>query len=134
MKSSVNSLQTAIFNRLTTDAALTAKVTGVFDDVTPGQAYPYVTLGEDTSADGGTKTFDGEDVTKTLHVWSRYDGKKEAQEILSLVLESMTREPLLLSGGFSVQFSQLEMLQVFTDADGITRHGVMRLRFRVRNS
>ena len=134
MKSSLGPLQAAIYTRLTTDAAITAKVTGVFDDVTPGQAYPYVTLGEDTSADGGTKTFDSEEITKTLHAWSRYDGKKEAQDILSLVLESITREPLLLGGGFSVHFSQLKMLQVFTDEDGITRHGVMRLRFRVRNS
>lgn len=128
MKSALDPLQTAIYNRLANDVTVTARVTGIFDAVPQGQAYPYVTLGEDTSTDDGTKTFYQEEITKTLHVWSKHKGKKEAQEILSLVLESITSEPLVLTGGFSVQFSQLEMLEVFPDKDDTTRHGVMRLR------
>jgi hypothetical protein len=132
MRSSLSALQTALYNRLIADLTLMSKVTGVFDDVPDKQPYPYVTLGEDTVTDWGTKTFSGEEVTHTLHVWSRGKGKKESQEILSLILEVITREPLLISDGFSVEFSQLDYMQVFVENDGLTRHGVLRLRFKIK--
>lgn len=132
MKSSLWSLQLAIYNCLKADSALTAKVTGVFDAVPSGQAFPYVTIGEDTVIDWSTKTNAGEEVTHTLHVWSRYSGKKEAKEIISLVLEAITREPLVLTGGFFVDYSGLDFAEVFTDEDGITRHGVIRMRFTIK--
>lgn len=131
MKSSLWPLQQALFTCLKGDAALTTKVKGIFDEVPANQTYPYVTLGEDTVVDWSTKTNDGEEITHTLHVWSKYAGKKEAKEILSLVLEAVTRQPLALAGGFSVDFSALDFMEVFIDEDGTTKHGVLRLRFKI---
>lgn len=124
-------LQQSIYSRLSTDIDLMAKITGVFDDVPDGQVFPYVTLGEDTVTDWSTKTNYGEELTHTLHVWSRYKGKKEVKEIMSLILQSITSEPLALAGGFFVNMAQVEFMEVFTDPDGITKHGVMRFRFNI---
>ena len=132
MKTSLWPLQQALFQCLKADTALAAKVKGIFDEVPPNQAFPYVTLGEDTVVDWSTKTNDGEEITHTLHVWSKYAGKKETKEILSLVLEAVTRQPLALAGGFSIDFSALDFMEVFIDEDGITKHGVLRLRFKVK--
>ncbi|MED4586670.1 DUF3168 domain-containing protein [Brevibacillus choshinensis] len=131
MKSALWPLQQALFACLKADTALTSKVKGVFDEVSANQAYPYVTLGEDTVVDWSTKTNDGEEITHTFHVWSKYAGKKEAKEILSLVLEAVTRQPLVLSSGFSIDFSGLDFMEVFIDEDGTTKHGVLRIRFKI---
>jgi hypothetical protein len=130
MKTALLSLQTSLYNRLDNDANLMQKVKGVFDAVPKDQLFPYISLGEDTVTDYSTKTTSGEEITHTLHVWSRYNGKKEAKEIMSLILESLS-QPLSIEGGFFIEFSKTEMMEVLDDPDGITRHGVMRLRFLI---
>lgn len=110
---------------------MASRVKGVFDAVPEGQAFPYVTIGEDTVVDWSTKTNAGEEITHTIHVWSRYAGKKEAKEILSMVLEAITKQPLVLTGGFSVDYTAMDFMEVFTDEDGLTRHGVLRIRFKI---
>ncbi|MDQ1003966.1 hypothetical protein QFZ28_004366 [Neobacillus niacini] len=130
MKTALLQLQTSLYNRLSNDSNLLSKVTGVYDAVPKNQSYPYIALGEDTASDWSTKTTIGEEITHTLHIWSRYDGKKEAKEIMNLILESLS-QPLSIEGGFFIDFSKVELMEVFDDPDGITRHGVMRLRFRI---
>jgi hypothetical protein len=130
MKTALLQLQTSLYNRLSNDSNLLLKVKGVFDAVPKNQSYPYIALGEDTASDWSTKTNSGEEITHTLHVWSRYDGKKEAKEIMNLILESLS-QPLSIEGGFFIEFSKVELMEVFDDPDGLTRHGVMRLRFRI---
>jgi hypothetical protein len=130
MKTALLPLQTAIYNRLSDDPALKTRNIKTYDSVSGGALFPYITLGDDTVNDWSTKTEDGEEMTHTLHVWSQYNGKKEAKEIMDLVLQSITKEPLTISG-FSVDFSRMEFMEVITDPDGITRHGIMRLRFRI---
>jgi Protein of unknown function (DUF3168) len=133
MKTSILSLQTAIYNRLSNDTHLAAKITGVYDAVDENTVFPYVTLGNgDTVNNWSTSTWYGEDLTHTLHVWSRYKGKKEAVEIMNLIINALS-QPLSLYGGFLVEFSQLEFMEVLSDPDEITRHGVMRFRFKIRN-
>lgn len=129
MRTALWPLQQALFQRLTEDAALMARITGVHDEVAEETPLPYITLGEDTVSDYSTKTFDGEDITHTLHVWSGYKGKKEAKEILDLALQAIIASPLALAGDFQLEDARREMLEVFKDEDAY--HGVMRLRFKI---
>lgn len=130
MKSSLWPLQKALYERFSGHAPLMDRITGVFDDAPKDQLAPYVTMGESTVMDWGTKVNDGEEVTATLHCWSEYPGKREAKEILSLMLEALS-EPLTIEGGFSVDLSRLEMMEVLDDPDGVTKHGVLRVRFLI---
>lgn len=131
MKTALFPLQTIIYQRLSDDSALKAKNIKTYDSVPSGATFPYITLGDDTVNNWSTKTNDGEDITHTLHVWSQYNGKKEAKEIMSLVLQILTDAPLSLGGDFSMDFSRMEFMEVITDPDGITRHGIMRMRFKI---
>lgn len=131
-KTSLWPLQQAIFQRLVQDSALNGVVTGVFDDVEEGTAFPYVTVGEPTSTPFETKTSFGEEVAVVLHCWSQYAGKKEAYEILNLMLQAITKAPLIVEG-FTLFNTQLEQLNVITDIDDVTKHGVMRLKFTINN-
>lgn len=128
-KTSLSPLQVAVYERLTSNETLMERVTGITDDVDEGQPLPYITLGETTTVDWGTKTQYGEEITYTLHVWSEHGGQREAKELLSLMLEALS-EPLFVEGGFQMDFSRLDMMEVFNDPDG-TRHGVLRIRFLI---
>ena len=127
MNSSLGPFQQAVYERLSTDANLSAKITGVFDFVPEGQAYPYVAIGQDTATGDDTFTTVGQQVTTTLHTWSQYKGYSEVKEIHALILQALTA-PLVVSG-WTCLFLMVDMENVIRDPDGITRHGVIRLRF-----
>ena len=124
-------LQTAVFNRLTS-VSLSATV---FDDVPglpegkPDEDFPYVVIGEDTSGAWDTDDQEGGRCTIQLHVWSRYEGKKEAKAILGEIDDALHRQAEnLTSTGFRYVDCLFEFSQVFDQPDGKTRHGVCRYR------
>ncbi|MFT4415322.1 DUF3168 domain-containing protein [Fredinandcohnia humi] len=131
VKTSLWPLQEAIFQRLESDLELTQMITGVFDDVEEGQAFPYVTIGEPTMVPFETKMSFGEEITVVLHCWSQYEGKKEAYDILNLMLQALS--PRLQVEGFSVFKTQVEQMTVINDIDNVTKHGIMRIRFYINN-
>jgi hypothetical protein len=133
MRTSLLPLQGAIHERLINDTALNNEITGVYDQVSEGAVFPYITTGEDVSTPYGTKSSVGENIRTILHCWSQYDGDKEAKQILDLMLQALTRSPLSIDGGFSLKLSTIEQMRVFTDIDGTTRHGVLTLRFFINN-
>lgn len=125
-------LQVSLFQRLTNDSKVMSLVEGVFDAVPDNQAYPYIVIGEPVSDPWDTKTTTGEQIGIVIHVWSRYSGKKEAYDILNTCLQA-TSNRLTIEGGFSIGLQERTNLTVFDDIDGITRHGVLRLRFTINN-
>ncbi|MCY7468147.1 DUF3168 domain-containing protein [Bacillus safensis] len=133
MRSSLWPLQAAIFERLSMDKRLNERVTGVFDAVSKDITKPYVSMGDDDVALFETKTSAGEVVNVVLHCWSDYNGKKEAQQVLDLMLQALTKRPLEIEG-FSLCRSELRGMQVITDIDGYTRHGILRMRYTINNN
>jgi hypothetical protein len=132
LKTSLWALQQALVQRLDSDTALNERITGVFDDVEKGTAFPYITIGEPTADPFETKSSFGEEVAVVLDCWSRYAGKKEAYEILNLMLQAITRTPLPIEG-FTLVRTRLQQMTVITDIDNETRHGIMRMRFTINN-
>lgn len=117
-------LQKALFQRLNTLNI------PVYDEVHDLAVLPYIRLGEDTSVYWGSKTFNGEEATHTLHIFSSYKGKKEVKEIISQITEVLD-QPLQLESGFVIRLSNVEMAEVFEEDDGRIKHGVMRIRFNI---
>jgi len=117
----------AIYSKLNDDATLSGLITGVYDDVPEGTAYPYVVIGDDTAVNSGSKTIDGNEHTLNIHVWSRYRGKKEAVEIMERIYTLLHNVDISLSGASLINIRQ-EFNTVLVDADGITRHGIIRFR------
>ena len=124
-KSAALSLQESIFQRLKKhlDHA-------VYDQPPQNAKFPYVTLGEDTVVDWSTKLAPGEEITHTLHIWSQYPGMQELKTLIDQTIQALTISPLVISG-FDVVVSAMDGIQTLRDPDGITRHGVLRFRFKV---
>ena len=121
-------LQKAIYDTL--DGSVTgmdgASVT-VYDDVPEDVSYPYVILGEETTANNGSVTLDGVEHTLTIHVWSQYRGRREIKEIMESVYSLLHNTAISVSGASLVNIRQ-EFSNTLAENDGITRHGVMRFR------
>ena len=123
-------LQKTVFSALNsgniTDYENTA-ITGVFDDVPQGTAYPYVVVGEETAIDVSSKDKDIFEHTLTIHVWSQYRGRRDIKVIMKQVHDILHESSLTVSGGSMVNMRQ-EFQTTLLEGDGITRHGVIRFR------
>ena len=129
-------LQQTIFTALdgaTINDADGNAITGIFDDVSENTAYPYVVIGEETATNIDTKDKDAHEHTLTIHVWSQYRGRKEIKNIMSSVYTTLHNASITVSGASLVNIRH-EFENTLTEADGITRHGVMRFRVVVFDS
>jgi len=129
-------IQTAIHAALTADAALMALVAGVHDEVPqPADSgsddqFPYVVIGDDTHIPFDTDNSVGADTTITIHVWSRYSGRKQVKEIQGAIYDVLHRQTISVAGFSLVGIDWLQS-QSFLDSDGLTRHGVQTFRITV---
>lgn len=129
--SSLLAIQTAIYSRLTGDSTLMSKITGVYDDVDQDIQFPYVTIGDATSNPWRTMTRFGEEVTITLHIWSRYKGFKEALGILGDLNRLLADQSLSVTG-YDVCASYYDFSETMRDPDGHTRHVPVRYRIQLQ--
>lgn len=132
IKTSLWPLQQSFFKRLSEDVALKSKVKGIYDYVDENTPFPYVTIGDPTVLPFETKSSFGEVISVVLHCFSNYKGKKEAFEILNLMVQAISKEDLVIEG-FTFFRLELEGMNVITDYDGKTKHGIARFKVWVNN-
>jgi hypothetical protein len=121
-------LQKAIYAKLNGNVdGLDGANIPVYDDVPQQSNYPYVQMGEETSANNGTKTLDGVEHTLTMHIWSQYRGRREIKTIMKSVYDLLHNTAISVTGASLVNVRQ-EFSTTLAENDGITRHGVMRFR------
>jgi Protein of unknown function (DUF3168) len=123
-------LQQAVHAALSGDASLQGLLAAparVFDHVPAETVFPYLVLGEATSAPFDAKTEDGMAQTLTVHTWSRYRGLKETKEIMAAVAAVLDDRSLSVAG-HALVLLRFDFGATFLDSDGLTRHGVQRFR------
>lgn len=79
-------IQNAVYDLLSGNAPFMALIPGGIldnEDVTTIKTFPYITLGEITESLFDTFTRNGFQVEQRIHIWSKYNGKKEALTILA---------------------------------------------------
>lgn len=122
-------LQKAIYSKLNDATISGASISDVpvYDDVPEGTSAPYINIGEETAINDGTKTVDAVEHTLTIHIWSEYRGRYEIKHIMEQVYQNLHNTAISVSGASLVNIRQ-EFSTTLEEADGITRHGVMRFR------
>ncbi len=121
-------LQKTVYSALAADAPLTILIgEALYDHVPQNAAFPYVVIDQMQVRDWSTGTERGSEHVLMLHIWSRYDGKREAYEVADAVREVLDGAELTLADNRLInlahQYSDLKL-----DPDGETYHGVMRFR------
>ncbi|MGW7598116.1 DUF3168 domain-containing protein [Streptomyces antimycoticus] len=114
-------LQKAVYAALTADTALMALVSGVYDEVPEGSAYPYVSIGSITELVDDAHNQRGLSTNVVLHVWSTQLGFREAAEVFAAVDAVLDRRPLTVEGYRDVSVAH-QQHQELRDPDPEIRH------------
>ncbi len=129
MASAALALQKGIFQALASDAALLALLGGVHihDGVPQAAMFPFISIDPSQTRDWSTGTERGEEHLVTLHIWSRYAGRKELYEIADAIRAVLDEAALPLAGQTLInlrhQYSDLSR-----EEDGETYHAALRFR------
>lgn len=129
MTSAAWDLQKSVYAALTDDAPLTALLGAdrVYDAVPQAAAFPFIVIDQTQVRDWSTGGSLGAEHVLMLHVWSRYEGKREVCEIADAARAVLDGAALSLTGHRLItlahQYSDLRR-----DEDGETHHGIVRFR------
>jgi hypothetical protein len=110
--------------------AISGASIAVYDEPSENQAFPYVTIGESSTINDGTKLDHGDDHYETIHVWSRAKGFKECKNMMSAVIAAISGASFS-EAGYTIRFIEIDTVNTFRDPDGLTRHGVVRAKLKV---
>lgn len=124
----IQSLQEAVFTVLATDITLSGQVSGVFDHVPGGTAYPYIVIGDSDSRDASTSTGKAEEIDFFARVYSAQAGKKQTQTVMQRITELLHDASLSLSGGYVLVNIRFASSAIQTQRDGLSHLGIMRFR------
>jgi hypothetical protein len=119
--------QKRVYEILTGDANLMALVTGVFDNVPQGQAFPYIKIGDDEFSDRGSHTTEGWSADLMIHVWAQGPGRKSVHTVMSHIDRLLHNKDLTAPGWTEVSFRR-DFSTVFVEDDHVTYHGVIRFK------
>ena len=117
-------LQKAVYAKLTGDAGLMNKVTGVYDHVPQGAVFPYIALWEMHSKDRSNVSETLTQLRIKLAVYARERGSKTVFDIMAVVKTLLHQAALSVTGYtlHSCCFSESELQQL---PDGLTYSGKM---------
>lgn len=99
----------------------------IFDEPPPDALFPYATIGRLDAASNGASAHDGLEHAVTLHVWSRYGGRMEAQAILAAFRAALDDAALSIEGR-RVTLCLVTLVDAFRAGDGRTTQGILRLK------
>lgn len=99
----------------------------IYDDVPERPVFPYITIGDDEARDWSTGSEAGAEHALTLHVWSRYAGRREAKLLMDEIAACLHDQPLALSARRLINLRHAGM-ETFRLGDGETWHGLVRFR------
>ena len=135
MTTSLFAVQESIYGALTSSTALQSILGNparCYDMVPPAAIFPYVTFGDVVVKEYDTKDQTGLEQLLTLHVWSRYRGRKELKQIIQTIYDVLHNAALNVTGAIyvSCMFQSASTLQ---ENDGLTLHGILRYRIVVQH-
>ncbi|WP_339862361.1 DUF3168 domain-containing protein [Paremcibacter congregatus] len=110
-------LKTAVYAKL--DAALSIPI---YNGAPLDAALPYVDIDDYSQSDWSGKDYTGTEAALRVHVWHR--DRDSCATIMTAIRAALDRVALTISGHNFVD-CQYENSRSFTDADGLTRHGVI---------
>lgn len=122
-------LQQALFQRLKSDAPLSALLAGagLLEQATDNVAFPYVTCGLTSAFDWDTGADSNADHLVTLHVWSKAHGEAETLAIMDRIKARLADAVLVIGPRGQTRLS-LEFAEARYDEDLAVHHGLLRFR------
>lgn len=125
-------IQTGLLQILQTDPVLVNMSKGIFDGtIPPGEEehFPYVVIGEVDEVPADLQHVSGRQCSQTVHVYSGYQGAKEAKLLGNRIVLLVDNHPeRFITEGWHIAQARLEFSQMLVEEDEI-RH--LAIRFRI---
>lgn len=124
-------IQTAVEAALRASTDLKAAMGGtvrLYDRVSEGAPFPYITIGEDQILSDEADGYDGSEAFVTLHAWSRAVGKAEIKAMVGAVRKALN-VALDLGAEHRCTEHEYQGARYLRDPDGLTEHAVITLRY-----
>ena len=131
-------LQTAMYAALSTPLA--AGLVGLYDEAPelpigmPDTSFPYVVIGEMDFTPWDADDIIGYEVYTSLHIWSRYRGKKELHDAFEICKDALNRQTLSLASWRVFDILQFGGFATTREGDNTTMHGFGRFVFKLTAS
>jgi hypothetical protein len=121
--------QKAIAAALEADPAVAALVGArIYDNPPKDPAFPHVVLGATDFVPTDEECIDGREETIQIDVWARNDGKLHpCKAVVDAVYGALHQVTLALDDPYANVETNVTLVRVFADADGITAHGVVQV-------
>jgi len=120
-------LQKLIYDTLRLNADVIALSGGVYDRV-PTDPFKgktaYISFGPSDTVEDGADCVTSGIHTFQIDIWSKAVGQVEAKRLVHLVTKALHLQELSLIDNALAEI-RVEFSRVFTDADGLTTHGVV---------
>lgn len=122
-------LQTAIFQRLTTDAAVTAIVGDrIYDNAPAAGAFPYISFGPSYYSPADSEGIRARDETLQIDCWTDDHGKKRPCKILAdAVKRSLHGYEVEFAGVNGLVEMEVTLVRVMDDPSESIVHGVVQV-------
>lgn len=114
MAFALESVQQALYTKLTGDGVLMGMISGVYDAPPQHAAVPYVVIGNGEARVTPQVSGDITECRMDIHVWTTASGRKASLAILNRLHGLLHRENLIISG---FTFIQLMTSQADTQVD-----------------
>lgn len=139
MKDPSDAVQAGVYAALAASTAVKALLgdpVRVYDKVLPDPGYPFTRIGDDQAVDDANGCADGWEVFCTLHTFSRdaIAPRPAVKVIHNALLGVLVSDPPIAATGFNVADVQLVDSRTFMEADGVTCHGVLTVKYRVADT
>jgi hypothetical protein len=139
VKDPSDDIQVAYVAALTAAATIKAKVGDpprVFDEVPTDPVYPYIRVGDDQCVDDSNGCSDAWEMFCTFHTFSRGEGalgaRAEVKQIHNAMVGVLVNDDTPLAPlGFKITEAQMRDSRVFMEADGVTAHGALVVRYLI---
>lgn len=126
-------LQPAVRNALTGASGVTSRVgQRIYDRVPDNPVFPYLRLDVSEAADDDNDCGQVWEVTVQVHIWSRAPGRQEASQIAGPVRAAL--DAIASPSGYVIDVNQFRNTRLVDDPDGLTTHGIVQQRLRIRRS
>lgn len=140
MKDPSYAIQGAVYTKLAAAAGVKALIgdpARIYDKVVADPTYPFVRIGDDQVLDNSNTCADGWEAVVTLHIFSRNPTapRPEVKAISNAIGIAIGNDDSLIApAGFEVTEVRFGQSHTFMEADGVTAHGVMTLRYLVNDA
>lgn len=94
--------------------------------------FPYVVLGADTAVEADTDDVNGIELTSTIHVWDRNQGRARCKQVMDAIYAVLHTASLSLVNGTAI-YCFWEFAESIPDADPLVQHGVLRFRIMTQD-